>query len=465
MYATILVVFIMKKNDAETIEIFRFFIAGECYGVSIAQLLEIAEPTAVAPLPFSKPYVDGLINISGQMIMQLDASILLGAKKPCSQQALLVVDVEGEPFALTADSLGEPLVLAKNRLQDAKTLTAGELNVQQVESCKVIETAQIKRLFTVNRVLPSNTNQAMFQHDWQEQAREQEHDFLHFRLEKKSFAMGLTDLLEIVDIQSLQPLAKSPALIKGVSLLRGQPRLLLHLSQLLGLDKPVAGMSALIVFYQGYVLGLMVDEALGVLKIPESNLRFDDRNVLAAVDYQGKPVEVLDVKALLSASIMQQLKPFLTLAKEQKAEQVAYRELIVVQVAGETFAVPLAYASRISYQGDLSPLPEARGFIYATMEFQGSVIPVIDLPRLLGLEQVETLALEYLVVSCAGQYWALKIDTSLRIVEVPETTMSYTESSDGYLLGYCQVDENLLSVLNIDNICLVDDANASALRQ
>ena len=47
-------------------------------------------------------------------------------------------------------------------------------------------------------------NHAMFQHDWQEQAREQEHDFLHFSLDDKSYAMALTDLLEIVDIDDFQ---------------------------------------------------------------------------------------------------------------------------------------------------------------------------------------------------------------------------------------------------------------------
>ena len=78
---------------------------GNLYGLPTASVLEVLDPVAVTPLPFVPTYVDGLVNIGGSVIVQLDLSVQLEDANPIESDSgqLVVVESGGEKIALHID--------------------------------------------------------------------------------------------------------------------------------------------------------------------------------------------------------------------------------------------------------------------------------------------------------------------------------------------------------------------------
>ncbi len=118
---------------------------------------------------------------------------------------------------------------------------------------------------------------------------------------------------EIVASPRITPVPGTPAVIRGVILLRGEIEAVVDLRSVLGLEPQELGVAARIVMVEGQALraGLLVDAVEDVTDVPGGELNpavasFDDRLRRLAggtFHYQGRDAVVLDVERILAEAL------------------------------------------------------------------------------------------------------------------------------------------------------------------
>ena len=101
-------------------------------------------------------------------------------------------------------------------------------------------------------------------------------------------------------------------------------------------------------------------------------------------------------------------------------ESDAQLELACFELDGACFAVDVAQVREISRCPPLVPLPHAPGLIEGVADLGGSVLPILDLGRVLGLAPVSDPARARLaVLEADGLCFGLRIPPAVEVCAIP----------------------------------------------
>lgn len=129
-----------------------------------------------------------------------------------------------------------------------------------------------------NLDLYEQATQEIYRRDYGDlvQMRQGNREFLSLRLGKERYVVDLRGILEVTRPAQITPVPFSPPWVLGVMMLRGSVVPIFHVGRMLdlsgGSDSIEPGERILIVARQENVVGLLVDEVLEVLAVPESDL-------------------------------------------------------------------------------------------------------------------------------------------------------------------------------------------------
>jgi purine-binding chemotaxis protein CheW len=88
-------------------------VAGELYGVDVAEVLELQSGVTLTRLPLAAPAVAGLMNLRGRIVTVLDLRRCLGvAPRPAGEPPVnLVLGAADNPLGLLADQAGDVIAV------------------------------------------------------------------------------------------------------------------------------------------------------------------------------------------------------------------------------------------------------------------------------------------------------------------------------------------------------------------
>jgi purine-binding chemotaxis protein CheW len=105
---------------------------------------------------------------------------------------------------------------------------------------------------------------------------------------------------------------------------------------------------------------------------------------------------------------------------ERHAESDAQLELACFELDGACFAVEVAQVREISRCPPLAPLPHAPGLIEGVCDLAGSILPILDLGRVLGQAPVPAPERSRLaVLEFDGLCFGLRIPPAVEVLSVP----------------------------------------------
>lgn len=115
------------------------------YGVDISLVQEIITLPQISPIPSTKKFCKGVINIRGSIVPVIDMRIKLG-KEPCEyteSTCIIVLELAGERIGAIVEKVLEVVEIASTQLLDspAKTETTGFRSI----SSKILGSAGGKR--------------------------------------------------------------------------------------------------------------------------------------------------------------------------------------------------------------------------------------------------------------------------------------------------------------------------------
>lgn len=121
----------MLREDSSgkgEIQLVVFSLHGEEFGVDIKQVKEVLKLTQITNLPHTAEYIQGVINLRGDVIPVINLRKRFGIlddEEDKTSSRIIIVEIEGELIGLIVDSVSEVLRLPMESVEFPSSPVAG----------------------------------------------------------------------------------------------------------------------------------------------------------------------------------------------------------------------------------------------------------------------------------------------------------------------------------------------------
>jgi purine-binding chemotaxis protein CheW len=233
---------------------------------------------------------------------------------------------------------------------------------------------------------------------------------LVFRVGEQRHEIDAALVLEVIRVPHITRVPHGPAALKGIANLRGRAIPVLSMGRILnGANDAAQNGGKIIVYDHGGAVGLLVDDVL--------RLSGD----VTATPLQGLH-ELLDAAFKVARrSPVERVGQLNRDGGEQKS--VNLRPLLSFRVAGQLYGLPLEHIREITtLSGDLAVIPNAAEAVIGLMPMRDSVLPLVSLAFLMGLDASRKAdgSSRIVVVEHEGDLVGLVVDEMDVIHRLPE---------------------------------------------
>ena len=113
--------------SGKTLQVVSFALGNEEYGVDIAQVQEINRMVGITRVPWAPQFIEGVINLRGQLIPIIDLRERFGMVRSerTKNTRIVVTEIGNKRPGMVVDSVSEVLRLPVEQIEDAPDLVAG----------------------------------------------------------------------------------------------------------------------------------------------------------------------------------------------------------------------------------------------------------------------------------------------------------------------------------------------------
>lgn len=149
------------KDNLGEMQLVVFDLASEFYGVEIAAVREIIRMQSITPVPGAPPFVEGIINLRGQVIPVLDLRKRLGLKvsEQTEDSRIVWVTINNHDLGVIVDAVTEVLRIPVSSIEPPSAMVSG-LDSDYIKGIAKLENRLII-LLDLNKVLSMSAGKAL----------------------------------------------------------------------------------------------------------------------------------------------------------------------------------------------------------------------------------------------------------------------------------------------------------------
>ena len=139
-------------------------------------------------------------------------------------------------------------------------------------------------------------------------------------------------------------------------------------------------------------------------------------------------------------------------------EQVSAMQVVAFKLRGEEYGVNIFHVQEIHNLVDITRVPFSASFIKGVINQRGSVMPVIDLKKRLGIEETPYTDTTRIVTVIVGELQVgMLVDAVTEVLTIrtklvdPKKTVS-DRAMEKFLSGIGNIDGRLVTMLNLEEI-------------
>ena len=451
-----------------------FEVAGQRLALPAASVFEVLDPLPVTPLPYAPPYVDGLVNVAGRVVVQMGAScrLALGENLAALRGSLLVVSAGGAFCAVHVERVLTKATVADSDIAQREAGSAGGIflagEFQWKDAPVLLLEADAFALDGIAAVGEPEGSGGLLgsaigtgaRGKLNAQACAQLFSCLIIRCNGERYGIPLNQVGEVVDEFKLTALPHAPAEISGMALLRGAPLLALSLGIMLGGDGRALQKKMVVVEKSGTRFGLLAEEVQGIESFAEGSMQAVEHGAEIEgylIGKDGEMIGLIDLDGLISEARFDLCRNFLIrnhMAQAlDQASTTARKKIRFLSfwLGSEQCAIPLALVERVEEYRDETGLPRgAEAGLSGAVQIQGEVAPVIDLRLAMGTAAEEKNA-AFLVVRMEGGLWALTVNRVERVIEINESDIEQINAGKSDYVGAVgRLAGKLISIITLE---------------
>jgi purine-binding chemotaxis protein CheW len=155
-------------------------------------------------------------------------------------------------------------------------------------------------------------------------------------------------------------------------------------------------------------------------------------------------------------------RQLLNVVSESVSKKKNFSQFVGFQIAGQEYAFRIEQIQEIVIVGQITRTPQTPDYVEGVSNLRGTIIPIINLRKLLGLDakpiDAET---RTIVVSVGGnvggKIMGCLVDTVSQVLRIPEESIqaapeTVTASGASYISGFARVNDRLLILVEVDEL-------------
>lgn len=447
-----------SDQTGDTRQYVTFMAGDEVFAVEMAPVQEIIRVPDVVRVPLSPPTLEGLANLRGKVlpIVSLRRALGFNERESDDTSRAVVIDI-GQPMGFVVDRVASVVGVDSSKIEGVDGI-GGTVNtellsglIKDINGHAMVMVLNFEKLiaqeFAQLAALSQNSNGVQqvklgTEQDAQTRATEEELHLVSFDVAAQEYAIAIEDVQEIVQVpeQIIQvPHAQSHVL--GVMSLRNRLLPLVALRRMFALAEQDANDQSRIVVVAigGSSVGIVVDNVNEVLRVPRRHVelmptmfaRGDDMadiTDICRLDEGKRLVSIISTDNLFRHSAIKEALSTVN-ANEENIQETQTRsdvagddeQVVVFRLGTEEFGVPIDSVQEIVRVPDvLTHVPKAPPAVEGVINLRGSVLPVVDLRRRLGLSRVERNDGQRIVVFLIrGVRTGFIVDAVAEVLKVP----------------------------------------------
>lgn len=453
---------------------FVTFIAGnEVFAVDMGPVQEIIRVPEVVRVPLAPHTLEGLANLRGRVLPIISLRRIFGfADQEYDDSTRAVVIDIGQPLGFVVDRVASVVGVEPGRIEGVGSLhgtvntellagllkdVGGHAMVMVLDFAKLISTE-----FADIAALASTAGTKMFggqAGDAEEEKASDELQLVSFVVAGQEYAISIDDVQEIVQVpDEIVHVPNSESHVLGVMTLRNRLLPLVSLRRMFGLPPQAADThSRIVVVALGNTsVGVVMDSVNEVLRVAKSHVdampslfaRDGDLSEITEIcrlDEGKRLVSIISASNMFHHAVIKEALD----SVDQKADEVAGQgehnneddeQMVVFRLGKEEFGVPIDSVQEIVRVPDeLTHVPKAPSFVEGVINLRGSVLPVIDQRRRLGLEALERNEQQRIMVFMLnGVRTGFIVDSVSEVLKIALVTVEaapYLSSEQARLIG------------------------------
>lgn len=453
-----------------------FTVADELFAVPMAPVQEIIRVPEVARLPLAPPALQGLANLRGRVLPIVDMRRLFAIETRAHDDATRAVVIRlGQPLGFVVDRVSSVVNIAPGELEPATQVRSvvqseylsGVINRREADgSTRLMMVLDFERLVrgqfgTVARAASAGadtvgTSGTAEASTAAVEGSSDELRLVSFTAAGQEYAIDIADVQEIVQVpEHIVSVPNTPAHVLGLISLRQRLLPLVSLRSLFGLPGQALGETdrIVVVALPGCgLVGLVTDAVKEVLSVPRAQA--DD--VPGALSRDGALAEFESIcrldggKRLVSIISAQRLLGLQAvrdaLARADAADTGTDADtdeddtmstadatttgddlqVVVFRLGAEEFGVPIMSVQEIVRVPEtLTRVPRTPAFVEGVINLRGTVMPVIDQRRRMGMDTSERNDRQRIMVyTLGGLRTGFIVDSVAEVLRIPQAQVS-----------------------------------------
>ena len=154
-----------------------------------------------------------------------------------------------------------------------------------------------------------------------------------------------------------------------------------------------------------------------------------------------------------------------TASRVDSSEKEQLIQLVGFKIGKEIFGVDILMVQEIIRSAPITYVPNSPEFVEGVINLRGSIIPVIDLRKRLNLHtsSYEKEKDWILILDIGGRVTGFIVDSVTEVIKIQESSIDPPPDilvaglHSQYIRGVCEIDNNLLILLDFNRILLVDE--------
>ncbi len=116
-----------QQLSGEVVQVVSFALGSEEYGVDISQVQEIIRMVEITHVPRAPHFMEGVINLRGQLIPIIDLRTRFGMQRINSTKStrIVVTEIGSKRVGIVVDSVSEVINIPIENVEDAPEMIAG----------------------------------------------------------------------------------------------------------------------------------------------------------------------------------------------------------------------------------------------------------------------------------------------------------------------------------------------------
>lgn len=317
----------------EEVQLVSFRLDNEEFGLDIAAVQEIVRlPEVINRVPNAPSHLLGVISLRNRVLPVVSLNVLLrfGDETLDDRARIVVLNLPGKQVGLVVDAVSEVLRIPRSLIDPVPSMLRSEGDGEIIGVCKIADGKRLVYMLDPLKLLSSTDLIELGEEGVDDTVEEKsamrgdgEEQLVTFKLGREEFAVGITEVREIIRVPEVVAVPKAPHFIEGVINLRGTIIPVIDLRKRFTMAAAARDERARVVVVEmnGVLTGLIVDSVREVLKVPKEDIELAPELLSATIERRfirgiakvskgERLIIVLDVAEVLSFREKQELADF-----------------------------------------------------------------------------------------------------------------------------------------------------------